>query len=143
MTTTDKSGRMAVLTQEQYVEAGRVHTKKDELLDWKSIHYLQSQINSHTWWFSKILGNSKNTDQMRMGKNIIETSYQIPEMSLLVKDHKAWCEDDKKPVPSRPVLSGNSCLNTHLSELVSEILEPISTRITSAEITSTEEDLTR
>ena len=143
LTTTDKSGRMAVLSREQYIEAGKVHTEKDELLDWKTIHYLQNQINSHTWWSSKIFGNSKNTDQTRMGKNTMETSYQIPEMSLLVKDHKVWSEEEKKPVPSRPVLSGNSCLNTHLSELVSEILEPISTRITSAEITSTEEALNK
>ena len=62
-------------------------------------------------------------------------------MSLLVKDHKEWKESDNKPVPTRPVLSGNTCLNTHLSELVSELLEPISTRINSAEVTSTEEAL--
>jgi len=62
-------------------------------------------------------------------------------MSLLIKDHKE--QKDGAPIPSRPVLSGNNCLNTHLSELVSELIEPISTRLSSAEVTSTEEALNK
>ena len=139
ITTTDKSGRMAVITREQYLKAGEVHTKKDEVLDWGKIQYIQNQVNAHTWWFSRIIGNSRNTDPMRMNKNIQEVSSQIPEMSLLIKDHKE--QKEGAPIPTRPVLSGNNCLNTHLSELVSEVIEPISTRISSAEVTSTEETL--
>ena len=139
ITTTDKSGRMAVLTREQFIKAGEVHTLKDEVLDWGKVHYIQNQVNAHTWWFSRILGNSNNTDPTRMNKNIQDVSSQIPEMSLLVKDHKQ--QKEGAPITTRPVLSGNNCLNTHLSELVSEVVEPISTRLTSAEITSTEEAL--
>ena len=58
---------------------------------------------------------------------------------LLVKDHKLWSEEQGEPIPSRPVLSGNNCLNMHLSEIMSELLEPISISMSSAEITSTEE----
>ena len=143
ITTTDKSGRMAILTQEQYIKSGQCHTDKDEKLDWGRIQYIQNQVNSHTWWFSSILGNAINTDSARMGKNIQELSSQIPEMSLLIKDHKEWKEDDNKPIPSRPVLSGNNCLNTHLSELLSEVLEPITTRIGGAEVTSSEEAINK
>ena len=74
-----------------------------------------------------------------MNKNTQGTGYQIQEMSLLVNDHKMWLESSKKPIPMRPVLSGNNCLNTHLSELVSELLEPISIRLNGGEINSTEE----
>ena len=74
-----------------------------------------------------------------MNKNTQGTGYQIPEMSLLVKDHKMWLESSKKPIPMRPVLSGNNRLNTHLSELVSELLEPISIRLNGGEINSKEE----
>ena len=141
ITTTDKSGRMAVLTKEQYLDSGGMHTKKDQELGWNEIKYLQNQLNNHTWWTSEILGNGKNTDPTRMARNIQEFGCQIPEMYILIKDHKTWDENSKTPIPSRPVLSGNCCLNTHLSELVAELVEPISTSINSAEISSTEEAL--
>ena len=60
-------------------------------------------------------------------------------MYLLVKDHKSWSEESGKVIPSRPVLSGNTCINMHLSELVSDLIEPISMSLCSAEIRSTEE----
>ena len=41
------------------------------------------------------------------------------------------------------MLSGNNCINTHLSELVSELIEPISMRLQGAEINSTEEALNK
>ena len=46
-------------------------------------------------------------------------------------------------VPTRPVVSGNRGINTHLSELLSEILEPVTNNMTSAEVLSTEEALNR
>ena len=143
ITTTDKSSKMAVLTKEQYLQSGHEHTKKDQEITWRDIKYLQTQINSHTWWTSQILNNSKDTDPERMNKNVSEQGYQIPEMFILVKDHKQWTEEEGRPVPSRPVLSGNCCLNTHLSELLSELVEPVSTRLQGAEINSTEEALSK
>ena len=62
-------------------------------------------------------------------------------MSILVKDHKDWSFSSGKPVPTRPIVSGNGCLNSHLSELVSEIIEPVVLEKTGAEIQSTEEAL--
>ena len=143
ITTTDKSSRMAVVTKEQYIRAGNVHTQKDEEISWKDIKYMQNQINAHIWWATRILGNSENTDPDRMGRNITELGYQVPEMFLLVKDHKSWSGDAESAIPTRPVLSGNNCINTHLSELVSELIEPISMRLQGAEINSTEEALNK
>ena len=60
-----------------------------------------------------------------MLKNLTVAGRDLPEMSLLVKGHKVWSFDSEKPVPTRPVLSGNCAINTHLSELISEIIEPI------------------
>ena len=45
------------------------------------------------------------------------------------------------PVPTRPVVSGNRGVNTHLSELISEILEPVALKMGGGEIASTEEAL--
>ena len=41
----------------------------------------------------------------------------------------------------RPILSGNSCLNTHLSEIISELIDAITLERNGAEIQSTEEAL--
>ena len=64
-------------------------------------------------------------------------------MRLLVKDHKAWSEASGTPVPTRPVVSGNKGINTHISEILSELLEPLVMNLGSAEISSTEEALYR
>ena len=88
ITTTDKSGRLAVLTKKQYFEAGECHTKKDCQIGWNEVKYLQGQINSHTWWLSSIVGNSLNTNPERVNKNIHGSGCEVPELSLLVKDHK-------------------------------------------------------
>ena len=67
---TDKSGRFAVLTLEQYIASGKVHTITDECNDWKDVKYLPGQVNNHVWWISKALDNAENTDQKRMHRNI-------------------------------------------------------------------------
>ena len=76
-----------------------------------------------------------------MIKNIQNHSWEVPEMALLVKDHKSWSPASDSPVPSRPVVSGNRGINTHLSELISEILEPMVLEMGGGEVTSTEEAL--
>ena len=140
---TDKSSRFAVLTLKQYLESGYSHTKKDKVSSWKEVKYLQGQVNSHVWWLNKILNNGKKTDPDRMMKNYQNHSMEIPEMSILIKDHKHWNRNSSEPVPSRPVVSGNKGINTHLSELLAEILEPISLEMPSVEISSTEEALNK
>ena len=84
--TSDKSKRFVALTKEQYIQSGLAHTKGDIKIDQTQVKRIQNTVNNHTWWLSKILGNSRNADTTRMGKNIMETSCLIPEMSLLVKD---------------------------------------------------------
>ena len=138
---TDKSGRFAVLSLKQYLDSGRIHTDKDEEIDWQKVNYLQGQVNNHVWWISRILGNALKTDQQKMGKNMQATSLEIPDMILLLKDHKQWSEDSGTPVPSRPVVSGNKGINSHLSELLAEIMEPLSNNNVGVEICSTEEAL--
>ena len=47
ITPTDKSGRFAILTNEQYIKSGQVHTNKDESIGWKEVNYLRNQVNNH------------------------------------------------------------------------------------------------
>ena len=138
---TDKSSRFAAMTRQQYMDSGLVHTSKDKEIDWKDVRYLQSQINSHVWWISNIVGYAEKTDPERMLKNIQNHSLEVPEMALLIKDHKNHDLDSNSPVPSRPVVSGNRGVNTHLSELLSEFLEPLIPDMGGGEVASTEEAL--
>ena len=141
ITQTDKSSRFAVMTKSQYLLAGAEHTKKDRAVDWRTVSNIQERVNSHMWWLTNIVGYSKNKEKKRMLKNVIDHGREVPEMILLCKDHKKW--DGVGPVPTRPVVSGNKGVNTHLSELLSEILEPVSYAIGGGEIASTEEALSK
>ena len=141
VTRTDKSSRFAVMSKKQYLESGWTHTAKDQKITWKEVTYLQNQINSHVWWLANCVGYASETDSKRMMGNIQNHSLEVPEMALLVKDHKQWSKSSKKPVPTRPVVSGNNGINTHLSEFISELLEPLVMELGSGEVSSTEEAL--
>ena len=71
-----------------------------------------------------------------MLRNLQDHGYEVPQMSILFKDQMEWNELSQKPVPSRPIVSGNSCLNTHLSEIISELIGPIALERNGAEIQS-------
>ena len=138
---TDKSSRFAVISRLDYLKAGSVHTGKDIEVNWKDVTYIQGQANSHMWWLTKAVGYASRTDQDRMLRNCQNHSMELPELRLLIKDHKTWSPDSGQPVPTRPVASGNCGLNTHISEFISEILEPVAMELEGGEVASTEEIL--
>ena len=140
---TDKSSRFAIMDRKQYLQAGKKHTDKDKAIRWRDVKKLQTVANNHSWWLSRILKYSQETDSERMKRNIQDQGGEIPEMILLAKDHKQWSPESNTCVPTRPVVSGNNCVNTHLSEMLSEILEPVALRMKSAEVLSTEEALSK
>jgi len=99
------------MTHEQYIQAGMIHTKKDQEIDWSHVRY---QVNSHVSWLAKVIQYGKDTDQERMAANLV-SGQDLPDMSLLVKDHRIWSFESGTPVPTRPVVSGNCTIDTHLS----------------------------
>ena len=61
-------------------------------------------------------------------------------LSLLFKDHKGWSAESGTVPPTRPVVGGHLGINLHISEIVSDILDPlVSTYIGGREIISTED----
>ena len=46
-------------------------------------------------------------------------------MYLTYKDHKGWSGEDGSPPPTRPIAGGNTGMNLHISEALSEMIEPI------------------
>ena len=76
-----------------------------------------------------------------MARNVQDKGEQSCNMVLLIKDHKKWSNSSNSPPPSRPVV--NMGLNCHLSEMLSSILEPITSDANGSEIDSTTEMLAR
>ena len=95
------------------------------------VESIQSRLNGHTSMWVKLLNlgqNWKHEDRMR--ESLIHKSHQIPVMSLLVKDHKANGPDG---LPStRPVVGACKGMNVPLSDLLSELLEPIASTLESS-----------
>ena len=138
---TDKSGRLAIMTSEQYLLAGEKHTKKDKEISWKEVKNLQKHVNNNVWWLAEIIGYSKEKNKARMMENLIDHGMEVPSMKILIKDHKQWSFESGNVLPSRPVVNGRAGFNTHLSEVLSTILEPIALEMSGAEVNSTEETL--
>ena len=74
-----------------------------------------------------------------MMKNIVEKCEQTCPLTFLVKDHKVWWEfSEKTPVPpSRPMIAMNVGISRCLSEVLSLIIEPITSRAGGDSINST------
>ena len=68
----------------------------------------------------------------------INKSWNAPDLSLLAKDNKKW-DPTKGPIPTRAVVGANQGQNVHLSDVVSDILEPLATCMISMEAISSED----
>ena len=141
----DKSKRFCALTREQYINSGLAHTKGDIELDQSQVKHIQTTVNDHTWWLSKITNIGSNWGhEKRMSKNLCDKGEQTCSMNLLIKDHKKnWSPGSSDPPPSRPVISGNAGLNCHLSEIISLLIEPVAMESKGFEIDSTNEMLSK
>ena len=68
----------------------------------------------------------------------ITHSLSVAPMYLLYKDHKLWTDEMGGVPPTRPVCSAGGGQNDHLSEGVSQLLEPVANvKETGMEVTST------
>ena len=66
-------------------------------------------------------------------------------LSLLYKGHKGWSPDEgTRPPPTQPVAGGHLGINLHISEIVSDLLDPVVTTYEGGrEIISTEDMVAR
>ena len=138
---TDKSGRFGVMSMKNYLRAGEKHTKKDEKVDMTIVTKTQHELNGNISMlikFFKIGHLWKHGDRVR--STMINKSLAVCPMYLTYKDHKGWSGEDNSPPPTRPIAGGNSGMNIHISEVLSEIVEPlVDTYEGGQEIISTED----
>ena len=142
---TDKSGRFAVMSLTTYELAGQAHTNKDEVVPFSIVKSTQTELNGHVSMLIKTfkIGEEWNHGD-RMRETMINNSLAVCPLYLLYKDHKGW-DRSKGPIPpTRPVASGNRGMNLHLSEILSDILEPVADEVkNSNEVISTEDMIAR
>ena len=126
---TDKTGKFCIMSIEDYRKAGEVHTNKDTCVGDDYVRETQRILNGHCSYLMKIFGSgSDHGHETRHREARINKSYNVPILRLLYKDHKGWKEGDG-PLPTRGICGANRGMNTHLSELVSLILEPLASSI--------------
>jgi hypothetical protein len=51
---TDKSGRLCVLTRDQYLQAGMVHIKNDKKVTNEEQEEIERAVNGHVMWWGAI-----------------------------------------------------------------------------------------
>ena len=86
----------------------------------------QTELNGNTSMMIKFcrIGHLwKHEDRVR--STMLNKSLSICPMYLTYKDHKGWSGDDGTPPPTRPIAGGNTGMNLHISEILSEIIEPM------------------
>ena len=104
---TDKSGRFAIMSMDEYERAGKVHTEKDLPVDLDFLQENQRRVNGYISMLCKIfqIGDAHNhKDRVRSLK--ITLSLSVAPMYLLFKDHKGWSLDTGTPPPSQ---TGGQC----------------------------------
>ena len=62
---------------------------------------------------------------MRVRESMMGEGQSVCPLSLLFKDHKGWSAAKGTPPPTRPVAGGHLGINLHISEIVSDILDPV------------------
>ena len=142
---TDKSGKLAVMSMELYLQAGLVHTKKDKEVGLETVREVEKICNGHTAMWLKIWNAGADwKHQDRMRETRISHSLTVAALDLAYKDHKGWKPDDGGPPPSRPIAKANEGVNIHLSDLISEVLEPFKSAMQGAlEVISTDDFLSK
>ena len=139
---TDKSCKFAVMSRRAYLDAGMAHVRGDIEVGWPELKEAQSQLNGHVAMMAKIFKMGKNWEhQDRVRETMIGDSMSVCPVSLLFKDHKEWSNKSGKVPPTRHVAGGHVGMNLHLSEIISDIMEPIVETLEGGEEVISSEDL--
>ena len=125
---TDKTGLFTIMTRETYTQCGLEHTKGDTIVGWEDLKRSQKELNGHTSMLIKIFGIGKDWNHTsRVRETMLSESMTTCPLSLLYKDHKGWSSEGSGNgiPPTRPVAGGHLGMNVHISEIVSDLVEPM------------------
>ena len=121
---TDKSGKLAVDTPENYSEAITVHTANDEEIDDSKLRKIETSMNDHLRQLNKIFEvGAKWNHQDRVAEASTSTNVPAPSLYGLRKDHKNVPPGgEEKGPPLRPICSAREAPNSRMSGFISKVI---------------------
>ena len=137
----DKTGNFAVMSRNTYEKSGMVHTRGDTEVKWENVQEAQREINGHVSMLGKIFNMGKYwSHEDRIRETMLGDDLSVCPVTLVFKDHKGWLKEEGTVPPTRHVAGGHVGVNLYLSEIVSDIIEPLAGTIEGGkEIISTED----
>ena len=125
VTKTDKSDRLCLLTEEDYVETGQPHVEGDSVKTRKEMEQNEDILNCHSLQMCRILGlcNGQNCAK-RLKSAILNQNTLPPSLYFTIKDHKPIIQGE--PLPARPVCGATRAHNGQLGFMLSKVLDAAS-----------------
>ena len=135
---TDKSGRLSVMSKQEYARKVGEHTGSDPILSDDDVQSLEQVLSATSSSMAKILKISETWNQQdRVQSAVKATNSSVPPLAILLKDHKPGSD---KPV--RPLCRSSESPNGPLSQITANVMNIIATElnnVTHTEVKSTEE----
>ena len=128
------------------MESGMVHVRSDKEVTWGELRDSQRELNGHVSVLIKTFKIGSYWDHGdRVRETMMKDNQAVCPLSLLFKDHKGWVATSGGTAPpTRPVAGGHLGINLHISEIVSDLLDPVVPHIVGGmEIISTEDLIAR
>ena len=118
---TDKSGKLACESRDQYIASMEPHVSKDSIISLEDRTKLERQLNGHTLQLGRILKIGENHNHWdRVKSALINKFGHVPVLYGLLKDHKSVAAG--QPCPTRPVCGATEAPNAQLCHLLSTVV---------------------
>ena len=141
---TDKSDRLVLDTELNYLNSMREHGDKDPNATWEDVRQAEDVLYTHSSYLCNIVNLGKNAgeNQHQRIKESMKCQYSgVPEMIGLRKDHKKDYDPVNGP-PCRPLVDAKIGPNAILGNLINRIIKPVRKELSERygyEIINTEE----
>ena len=125
VTKTDKSDRLCLLTEHDYIQTGEPHVENDIVKTRKEMDQNEDILNCHALQMCRILGLCDGQNCARRLKSAIMNQNTFPpSLYFTIKDHKQITPGE--PLPARPVCGATRAHNGQLGFMLAKVLDAAS-----------------
>ena len=125
VTKTDKSDRLCLLSEADYIRTGEPHVTGDDVKTMEEAKVSEDLLNCHALQFCRLLGLCDGQNCARRLKGaLLNQNTSPPSLYFLVKDHKPITPGD--PLPARPVCGATRAHNGQLGFMLAKVLDAAS-----------------
>ena len=118
---TDKSGKLAITTKEEYVASLQPHVISDKVITLEEKNETEKILNGHSIQLTRILRmGESHRHEPRVRQAVTNKFCHVPVLSGLLKDHKEVPPGAAPPV--RPVAGADEANNAQLSQMLAGIV---------------------